>query len=318
MFEMSINQQSSEISPVETSQMLSDYQFQLSPQFGWHIRCTGECFEWVERFCGVLGLSKVDNDSSQPKIIITKDSISPAEHPIFSSSEFPGISWSKYKYFGNIIWYNDQTPDLYCQIVKEDSFDENIYNMWALIHAIYRRAVNIGGTPFHAALAERNGNGIIFAAPGYGGKSTTSRRLSNNFLLHSDDEVLVLPDDQGNYLAHPFPTWSNFLYKRPKTMWDVRKEIPLKAAFFVAKSDVDEIAPLKTFQASAFYYQSIRQIMRRGWHLSGKEIRSKLEEKCIDIAVGIAKSVPAFKIQLTLEGSFEAKLETVLRDIRII
>ena len=301
--------------------MLSDspqiqfrYQLQLSSEVQWLIGNTQGCAEWTNEFCKVLELSRSVNSASIPKFIFTTDSEQITEHPIFQRSGFPKLTWTNYKYFGSRIWYNNHTFDLFCQITEPETFDDKIYSMWAVVHAVYRRAVQIGGTPLHAAISEQDGKGIVFAAPGGGGKSTTSKRLSENFQLHGDDEVLVLPDDSESFIAHPFPTWSNFLYKRPKVSWKVEKKIPLKAAFFIEKADKEEIIPLKSHEASALFNQSIRQIMMRGWHLSGPDTKSRLIKECFGIAVDLAKSIPAFKIRLTLEGSFEDTLEKVLKE----
>jgi len=250
--------------PSESPQIQFKYHVQLSPDVQWSIGNTIDCAEWTNEFCKVLELPQHENSESIPKLIFTTDSEHFLEHPIFQRSGFPELSWTNYKYFGSRIWYNNHTPDLFCQITKPETFDDKIYSMWAVVHAVYRRAVQIGGTPLHAAISEQDGKGIVFAAPGGGGKSTTSKRLSENFNLHGDDEVLVLPDGSGSFIAHPFPTWSNFMYKRPKVSWNVEKMIPLKAAFFVEKADREEIIPLKSHEASALFNQSIRQIMMRG------------------------------------------------------
>ena len=66
-----------------------------------------------------------------------------------------------------------------------------------------REAQARGGILIHGALAEREGSGVILAAPGGTGKTTASNRLPAPWRSLCDDSTLVVRDPQGNYWAHP-------------------------------------------------------------------------------------------------------------------
>ena len=68
-----------------------------------------------------------------------------------------------------------------------------------------------GGLLIHGALAKKNNQGIILAGPSDAGKTTASLRLPSSWTSLSDDCTLIVRDDNGQYHAHPWPTWSSFL-----------------------------------------------------------------------------------------------------------
>ena len=97
----------------------------------------------------------------------------------------------------------------------------------------------------HATLLEYQGQGIILAAPGGTGKSTCSRRVPPPWRACCDDEVLVVKSPDGRYLAHPFPTWSDYIWQRAENTWQVEKALPLAGIFFFKQSlEEDRVKPL--------------------------------------------------------------------------
>lgn len=71
---------------------------------------------------------------------------------------------------------------------------------------------NRGGLLLHGALAECKRQGVILAGPGTVGKTTASRRLRLPWHSLSDDATLVVRDRAGRFGAHPWPTWSRFMF----------------------------------------------------------------------------------------------------------
>ena len=84
--------------------------------------------------------------------------------------------WIKiYQDFVNILFH----PGWHHVICENDARrDDSFYNLMSFgVHAIHWESLYRGGLPFHAALLEYEGQGIILAAPGSTGKSTCSRRV---------------------------------------------------------------------------------------------------------------------------------------------
>lgn len=93
--------------------------------------------------------------------------------------------------------------------------------------AIASWAEDRGGLLLHGALAEHDGRGAILAGPGGVGKTTASRRLPPSWRSLSDDVALVVRGVDGKYWAHPWPTWSRFMFGGPCGSWDVQHAVPL-------------------------------------------------------------------------------------------
>ncbi len=290
------------------------YRLQLADGRSWLLCSTEETEEWVDRFAGIMKLQRIRHltDSVSNLMLFTKnDSHFDGIH-LSSNGAFSKPDWTSYKHYGMTVWLNSRSDDVIFQIDKEDSFEENIYNMWASVFPVYRLALRYGGTPLHAALVERNGMGILLAAPGGTGKTTAYKRLPDDWIKLGDDEILLVPHNQGHFHAHPFPSWSNFLCKKTERTWQLEKHVPVGAIFFLQQSGNDEVIPIKSGHASALINQSTRQIMRRGWSLSGSGVESALKRELIDISADIAKMIPAFMLHLSLNGYFWEKIDEVL------
>ncbi len=97
-------------------------------------------------------------------------------------------------------------------ILRPYNHSDGLYiQLMQLSLVIAREAQACGGVLIHGALAELDGMGVILAAPGGTGKTTASNRLLAPWRSLCDDTTLVVRDAQGNYWAHPWPTWSCFL-----------------------------------------------------------------------------------------------------------
>jgi len=293
-----------------------EYRLRLADGRSWLLCSTEDTEEWMDRFAGIMKLQRIrqltDYESSLLLFAKKRQHIDEI-HPTLNGA-FNKLDWTSYRHYGMTVWLNSRSDDVVYLIDKEDSFEENIYNMWASVYPIYRLALRYGGTPLHAALIERNGMGILFAAPGGTGKTTAYQRLPDDWGKFGDDEILLVPHNQGYFHAHPFPSWSNFLRKETKRTWQLEKHIQVGAIFFLQQSSNDEVIPIKSGHAAALINQSARQIMRRGWSLSGSVVESALKRELIDISANIAKTVPAFMLHLSLTGHFWEKVDEVLEN----
>lgn len=286
-----------------------EYRLKLANGMQWHFGATRNASTWLTNFAEILELSPWVPSDGGSRILVTRD------YPEVTR-EFAEQGWSSYQRYGMTFLSNELNNDLIYIIRSEDSPDDNICNMWSCVQPLYRQALKNGGIALHAALAEWEGVGVLFAAPGGGGKSTTLSRLPDYWNALGDDEMIMVPNLQGGYNAHPFPTWSRFLLKHTARTWNVEQSVPVGAIFFLKQADQDVIVPLDPGLASAYINQSARQIMSRGWSLLGNEKESALKIDVIDVSVKIAMTIPTSMLYLSLNGRFWDKIEALLGKLR--
>jgi SynChlorMet cassette protein ScmC len=180
------------------------------------------------------------------------------------------------------------------------------------LYPIYERALNSGGLPFHAGVVERDGKGVLLAAPKNIGKSTCCRRIPRPWNALCDEETLIVQDAQRQYLAHPFPTWSDYLTRGSNRTWNVQRYIPLAAIFFLEQAEADKVIPLGQGEAAALMNQSAMQVCVRNWmNLDGEKMRA-FRKKLFDNACELTWAIPIFKLRVSLTGRFWEEMEKVL------
>lgn len=185
-------------------------------------------------------------------------------------------------------------------------------NLVRLSLILARESQSRGGVLLHGALAERDGTGVILAAPGGTGKSTASRRLPAPWRSLSDDMTLVVRDAQGRYLAHPWPTWSRFRDGGPGGDWDVQHAVALKGIFFLAQAAADHAEPVGPGQTASLLVEGLRQasqFMPVG--LFQEEARA-LHLEGFDNLSALARTIPAHILHISLTGTFWTELDRVL------
>ena len=165
-----------------------------------------------------------------------------------------------------------------CLLPPGNHKEVRINRMSHLAKAIALRTLPAGGLLLHGALAEKDGRGVILAAPGGTGKTTASNRLPLPWRSLSDDATLVVPDGSGGYRAHPWPTWSRFRDNGPGGRWNVEESVPLAALFFLSRAEVDRTEPAGTGDAVAYITESVHQTT--GMPLRGRDRRCNASCPC--------------------------------------
>ena len=199
-----------------------------------------------------------------------------------------------------------------------------------------------GGGLVHAALGELDGKGFLMAAPGGTGKSTASGRLPSPFISHCDDTTLVVKDKEGNFWAHPYPTWSRFYWGGEGGFWKFDQVIPLSAIFYLSQSETDYISPLslveKVSSCVAAFEQASRMLARNDinkdkinskgspdekpirkpidWFAIGNDSDQndsrKIRMHWFENAMILSKQLPGTKLNLSLTGNFYELIEKSL------
>ena len=185
-------------------------------------------------------------------------------------------------------------------------------NLVKLSLVFARAAQGRGGFLIHGALAERDGMGVILTAPGGTGKTTASNRLPAPWRSLCDDTTLVLPDAQGNYWAHPWPTWSRFIDDGPGGTWDVQSAVPLKGIFFLSQALEDRVERVGPGQAVSLLMEGVKQAsmsMEEG--MPDAEHRALNLER-FDNLCALARAIPMHVLALSLTGAFWQEIELAL------
>lgn len=172
-----------------------------------------------------------------------------------------------------------------------------------------------GGALAHGALAlipGVSGEGILLAAPGGAGKTTASSRLPLPWVSLCDDTTLIVRDAEGTYWAHPWPTWSRFLWGGPGGSWDTPRAVRLRAIFFLEQAPRDQAEQLGAGHTAAALVQSIEQASRLMTRLADHALARVLRLEWLDVACALAQRVPGFRLRITLTGAFWEEIQRSL------
>ena len=153
---------------------------------------------------------------------------------------------------------------------------------------------------------------FLIAAAGDTGKSTCYRRLPAPWKPLCDDQVLVLSLGGGRYMAHPFPTWSDYLWRKSTNTWNCSVGVPLKAVFFLEQASNDAVIPLQPGRAVVPMLNSAKELWQTHWSRLETSLKSSQAERVFGNALAMAKTLPAYRLQATLHGQFWKEIEKVL------
>jgi len=303
---------------ISPTKLKASYCLRLANGQGWNIVATEEVKLWVEKLASIMELNTCKADG-YPKLVFVQREPSKGEfeNPIdrldqSTQGNIPKDGWRVHRLGVLRLWYHDHVQDVICETEPDKNHDLDIIRMWHATHPIYQRAQKLGGLPFHAALIERNGKGILLAGHGGAGKSTCCQYLPHSWHVLCDDETLVVLNDQKEYFAHPFPTWSDYLWKRSERTWNVQQNLPLSAIFFLKQADTDEAVPIGQGEAAIFINQLAMDICQRNWRGLEQVEERALRKKLFDHACELGKAVPAYKLKISLKGRFWEEIEAAL------
>jgi len=214
------------------------------------------------------------------------------------------------------IWCHNDIPEFECEVLFNKGAKIEFLNMWHALLPIYQQSISQGGLPMHAGLVEVDGQGFALAASGDIGKSTCCRRLPDAWRPLCDDEMLVVLDKEKKYRAHPFPTWSDYLWQQSEKTWNVQCSVPLSGIFFLEKSETDEVEPVGEGEAAMLMTDSAMQICEKFWRNKDKEDQKEFREQLFNNSCKMAKKIPAYRLKVSLEGRFWKKMEEAIRSCR--
>lgn len=276
------------------------YCLSLSDGNIWFLSENGEYAEFVSELAGIMQLRECD-ENGHPQLFFSNNKTDN------SSKHDPQLG--VYETLAIRILYGENSDKTICEIKNEKI---KYLNMAYSLRPIYMRSMAFGGLLFHAGLAELNGMGVLFAATGGTGKSTCCRRLPDYWKPLCDDEVLVVLNKSGQYMAHPFPTWNDYIMRNSKNTWDVQYSVPLSAIFFIEQAETDEIIPMTIGRSAMRITGSTNEALGNILTNVSKEERITFKRNVFNNAFDMAQKIPAFRLRVSLNGCFWEKIEEVI------
>lgn len=295
----------------------SGFKLALANGYGWLLVASPELEEWMIWFASVMQLPYESSASGSPRLIFTSmhrpgSSLAGAD----DGGIFPAdtllheTGWAMREVHEIRIWTHPCETDVICELGSEKSKETDIFRMCMSLEPLYEAAVNLGGLPLHAALVERHGQGVLLVGDGGVGKSTCCRRLPAPWQAHCDDQVLILRDRRQRLVAHPFPTWSDYLWGKSGKTWQVSNHFPVAAIFFLKRAQIDSVTRLAQHEGAVLLASSSQQIFldygRKVYEMRLLR-RNQLENAC-----RLARELPVFILNASLTGQFWRTIERVL------
>jgi len=290
----------------------------LANGLAWHITGSEVVRPWVEKLAAILELRICDRNGDPNLIFLRRETVKEKGGEWIRcldakiQGDLPWTGWKVRKLPAIQMWCHPEVPDVIFEIGHKQNYQLDILRMLLTLYPILERAQDSGGLPFHAAVVERKGVGILLAASANIGKSTCCSRLPSPWQTLCDDEALVVRDDKKLYQVHPLPTWSEYFMKRSEQTWNVERHVPLAAIFFLEQAEIDNVVPMGRGQAAVSIAQSAMQVYDLNWsNVDRAEVRA-FRRKLFDNGCDLARVIPAFKLQVSLDGRFWEKIEKVL------
>ena len=288
----------------------------------WQFVSTKETEDWLNRLTSIMELTPCKDTKGSKLIFACGESSQNKINEILLSldSSFGLDSWKCRDIKFLRFWHSDFIRDVVCEFkfpYADSSGVIDTMNVWRMYHVmrpIYERVKGYGGVPIHAALVEIHNYGVLISASGGTGKSTCCTRIQQPWRAICDDESLVLLDKQSQYMVHPIPTWGSLL-EQDSNSWDVQRAFPLRAIFFLERSEFDEVAPIGQGQASVLINDAVSWIWFRSLKNTDRQEKIKLSKEIFDNSCRIARSLPTFMLRASLTGKFWKVMEKALETI---
>jgi len=305
-----------------SSALLAKAGFRLSlGRTVWHLIGTEGTEAWLEEFARILkletwGASRADKgpvrklifwDGLKPSSDSTRDLLP------WAGSAGPGSRGWVRQWTNSIgMWTHPDNPDVVLEIPPPDSHMTAVDNMIKSCYAFFLPVISEGGLVLHAALIEKNGQGVALAASGGVGKSTCARRIPAPWKALCDDTCLILPDGRSGFQAHPFATWSDYLWELSRGTWKVESHVPLNAVFFLKPAEQDNTQPLGQGESSIYLCRSSHELLSVLMGFLDREKVRSLRQKIFANACALGRMVPAYWLEVNLKGRFWTKIEQAL------
>jgi SynChlorMet cassette protein ScmC len=183
-----------------------------------------------------------------------------------------------------------------------------------------------GGVLLHSGLAllppiarlEKHGRRAVLLAGRSGvGKSTASQRLPSPWCSLSDDVTLVVQNEQGAFLAHPWPTWSLLIGPRAgdgSDSWDVQQAARLQGIFILEQGEEERAEPLGSGHAVCLLNELAVQSSKRLVENLPPDEMATFNLQYYQHLCALVKAIPAYLLFVRLDGAFWNEIERLILD----
>ncbi len=292
----------------KTPKDLKGFGLSLADGSRWWLAGCPPASYWVEKLAPMMHLQPESANGADH--IIFLENANPLE--VVQRHLPPDSGWYLVVKKNRVLWHRLDRPFLLIQWLGPLTATDSYVGMRDSLAVVYWQSLRRGGLPFHAALAEHQGRGFILAGASGTGKSTCCRRLSTPWQARADDEVLVALTPEGRYVAHPFPTWSDYFMNRGNPTYRVQEPVPLAGLFFMEQAPEDECFPLSPAEALVQTIISGQVALSHFLWYCGPEAAKSIRSDLFANACELVKRVPAFRLRVSLTGRFWEKLEAAL------
>lgn len=268
----------------------------------WNVVMGNTDKEFLKKLSDIMYLS---DGNSLSKIILFRSDIEEVIKKYYPIKK----DWKVYE--NSFIKYmsHAHSKDILCQAEKKDEDTDFMLCKHGLFNPVFTDIINAGGLPVHSALLEKKGKGFLLIGQNSSGKSTCARMVQKPYKALSDDISIVI-----NGKAHPFPTWTNFTIKKheKKKRWNVKRSVPVKALFFLEKSNRDEIQEIEKDKTLYLLMNSVYEAAPSFLSFFDKEEKRQIRTQIFNNTLTIIKPLPVFTLKFTKDGQFWKKIEEVI------
>lgn len=289
------------------------YKIGLANGLTWNIGSEESLKPWLNQMAAILELKKGDAESNLPQIFFSRTNRENLqEEKPHMSDALPSSGWERHILKSVCLWSHHNIQDIFIEIETRHNNDtDSLANMSLSLRFLYREGQKVGSLPLHGALIELDGKGAILAGTGGAGKSSSCSRLPSPWKILSDDEVLLVKNEEKVCQAHPFPTWSDLIFRGLKKSWNVEYHVPVQALFFIEQAEEDEIVSLGEGAATVHIFNSASQASFIDFEKDAQRA-TYLRKQIFDNACALAKAVPSYTLKISLTGRFWEKIEALL------
>jgi SynChlorMet cassette protein ScmC len=289
------------------------YSVRLSSGRCWQLQGSGATAGWIERFASHLGVGPGEEFHSSTITVVNPSDGKRREAGFPAGSEGPSLAqgWRRQWLPGLDLYRREGSHRVVCMLRDAASPDCEVEQMRYALYPILEGAVRDGGLPLHAALIERDGRGILIAAASGVGKSTCCRRFPFSWRVLADDMCLVVPAADGDWRAHPLPTWSAI--KAGATTWSCRinESVPVSALFFLVRSEADGVKPLGQGSSALGIADGAAVCFSYLDRYFGAKADRLLRKRIFENAAALAGTLPAYTLRASLTGLFWEEIEKI-------
>ena len=201
---------------------------------------------------------------------------------------------------GILTWWHSETRHAFFTVgTFESEFDFAYQLPWRLM---IEDIIHMGGCLIHGGLAVVGEEGWLFTAPPGGGKTTALSRLTSPWRVVADDAALVWPDGTGGFLASALPTWSVILGVNDPlpaiSRWEVGRSLRVAGILLLKQGKEDRVIPLPPVAAASHLYRALSE------HPRLIQNRAGIKDRLFNAACRLARGVPAWELELTIDGPF--------------